>query len=256
MMGAEKVVTVSEFKNYLCQPPLNCKKRLATVVSTENDCTILSCEHKYINNVEVVGQTVHGRKILGISFVRNPLAYIMSRINHDMYLSTVVRWKQYDASMGAVRCSTVEAWLAQNRSCTGFEAQDGQVSYFGGGSLIDARHSINSIFALGLTEYMEESFCLFAFQLGQIEERKCSCAYRHTYSSARSNHQQVQDESKHYDKDKIAKISTFIQLDMSLWDTAASRFFSELKYVENTVGYQILCKDNELAAQYQHDIRN
>lgn len=131
----------------------------------------------------------------------------------------------------------------KSSKCTLYDVGNGQTQWLAKGNTTLGISIMRTLFGLGITEYHEESMCLFQFQLGQFNKKRCNYKYiskmkvdgsSRIWSSNKTHHRFENEPGM---REMLLHYST---KDMVLWTEAMKIFAQRIRYVENEMNVQII----------------
>lgn len=132
-----------------------------------------------------------------------------------------------------------------NRSsgCSEYDVDNGQTSWLADGDVDRGISIIRQLFGLGITEYHEESMCLFQYQLGQFNSNRCNYKYLEKIKGDRSSKIWSTDKTHHSFETELGMrdlLHEHITKDMQLWSEAMRIFAARVRHVERETGVTLL----------------
>ena len=209
-------------------------------------CPLLSFEIDYSGFEWAYNHPVpyKGRTLYAMTLIRNPYNYIKSQLGH--YISHYrSKFTSGDRSPLTVRCMEPIAHFNRSNGCTPYHLENGQTFWMAQGNLEKGIDLLQKMWGVGITEYHEESMCLFQYQLNQFNRRRCNCEYILKLKKTRSS-KIWKTKNMGLDEDlqiRHVMISNTRQ-DLKLWSAALKIFAHRIKYVEQEMGVKIICDDN------------
>lgn len=213
-------------------------------------CPMLSYEINYPGFKLAVWSPppLRSRRLHMITLIREPYGYTKSQIGHFL-MEYKEKYKAGDRSQKTMRCLKPIQHFNTSAGCSNYSVGDGQTRWLADGNLKLALSLIRSMFAIGLTEFHEESMCLFQYQLGQFNHRRCNFKYIRNLKSVHQNTRLMNNSDLIAELDKSPGLLEVIEkrtaADRALYAEAKKIFFTRIRYVEMEKKVRIFDTDNK-----------
>lgn len=189
------------------------------------------------------------RDLLVFSFIRSPMDHIRSLIAQEHMTHRFRLNNGFPDDKRAKRCLNPSTKLrdyydatSPETSCSGYTMTNTQVRALGIGSISKAKHTVDSIFGLGLASHYEEAVCLFSYQLGQFNGEACSCQAINHYRSTTKHKEWISKKGLfQINDDDIKRIEQITSKDQILHSYAARLFYKRIMLVQDLTNVTILC---------------
>ena len=238
----------AEVRNYLCN---RVNTTLVKAQFQSGERKVVSCEIQLPGQLPDFLRKLLVSKVRIITFIREPLVHIFSAIMH--FLSQPAKHS----------CKTFQDIIQADEDhhapqCYRYNLHNIQTSALSIGHSTNITQAITfltkNVFHVGITGYYRTSYCLLAFQLGQLSlhANVCDCS-RHSINQMRHSndhntkigHEIIGNANILSDDDLITLESKYINLDRMLYQASLHLFLERVIIAEKAVGFPLLCADTD-----------
>lgn len=221
-------------------------------------CPILSFEMPFEGFWEAYREPARPeikRKTYMITFIRNPFNYIKSQIGH--YIARHhTSFRNGDKSEHTIQCMDAGQHFNESSGCNDYHLKNGQTQWLANGDPKLAMSIIDKLFGVGITEYHAESMCLFQYQLGQFNKKRCH--YKHLHEAGKLDNSKIWSTPERFlefEKDHRMRdmMLNSVRDDIDLWMHALKVFVHRLRAVERATGAKLISPKEILLNSFPED---
>ena len=231
-----------------------CKYVNTTLVKSQlqsGERKVVSCEIQVPGHLPIFLGKLYIPNLRIVTFIRQPLAHIFSAIMHFLN------------QPGRNPCKTFQDIVRADEDhhapqCYRYNLHNMQTSALSIGHTPNISQAITFLtknaFHFGITNFYRTSYCLLAFQLGQLllHANVCDCS-RHSIKQLRHSndhntkkgHEIIANAKILSDDDLITLESKYINLDRMLYQASLHLFLERVIIAEKAVGFPLLCADTD-----------
>lgn len=219
-----------------------------------SSCPMLSYEMNYDGFKWAYHHPVphEGRPLFAITFIREPYNFIRSQLSHYIsFYRSKTSSRQY--SDRRIQCVNASQHFNESSGCNRYHLDNGQTSWLANGDINTGLSIIRRIFGLGITEYHEESMCIFQFQLGQFNKKRCNCNYLKKIKRKKTSkiwNSPLTSFAFEAESGITELMMKYTRLDNILWAGAMKIFAHRLRYLEEKTQVKLLCPDDTSFEKY------
>jgi len=196
-----------------------------------------------------------------ITMLRNPRAHVLSQYYHcatsndHMYGHSYMpaafpewidAWSKYHDNFSRIQSHPFCCYNPMNLMASRFTCGNGlgeQDAHYNLASVEELQHKIASLDFVGLAEHYDASLCLLRIRRTQSFPEECDCGS--SSSNDTELHNRTHGTAPHtisdYSEEVWKRVDELTILDRQLYEMGASRFFNDVREVEEQYNKRILC---------------